>query len=85
MFIIIIIILFNFDQNKGKECLCECCLDDNINCLPTFQSAVNLNPLLKCNDITCNQETCLTFSQCSTAFGYLKFLFIILGKIFFLM
>ena len=57
-------------QDDQKECTCECCLDDSENCTPTFRSAINLNPLLDCNNVTCKQELCLTFSQCSTAFGY---------------
>ena len=68
--LIILIIFFNFHQTEQNECVCECCLDDNMNCLPTFRSVVNLNPLLKCDDITCSKESCLTFSQCSTAYGY---------------
>ena len=77
-FMIVIIVIL--DQNQSKECICECCLDDNINCLQHFRSAVNLNPLLKCNDVTCNQETCLTFSQCSMAFGYWKCFVVMLGN-----
>ncbi|CAF0919690.1 unnamed protein product [Rotaria sordida] len=79
MQLIIVIILFFFNlyqniksieyQSKQKECICECCLDNNENCLPTFRSAININPLLECNSITCNQQSCLTFSQCSIAFG----------------
>ena len=69
--IIIVVSLFKFDQSQGKECICDCCMDDNINCVPTFQSAVSQNPLLKCDEITCNQQICLTFSRCSKAFGYL--------------
>lgn len=75
--IIIILIFFNLCLSQQNECICECCLDDNINCIPTFRSAININPLLKCNQITCNQETCLTFSQCSTAFGYFILFFIL--------
>jgi hypothetical protein len=75
--IIIIIFFSNFYQIENqKECTCECCLDDNENCTPTFRSAININPLLECNNITCNQQSCLTFSQCSTAFGYFVFVFL---------
>ncbi len=76
--IIIILIFFNLYSGQQNECICECCLDDNINCTPTFRSAVNINPLLKCNDVTCNQQSCLTFSQCSTAFGYFVLFFVLL-------
>jgi hypothetical protein len=81
--IIIIIFFFYFYQNiisienEKKECTCECCLDDNEDCTPTFRSAININPLLECNNITCNQESCLTFSQCSTAFGYFSIEFLL--------
>jgi len=75
--IIILLVFFDLYQSQQKECICECCLDDNINCLPTFRSAININPLLKCDDITCNQESCLTFSQCSIAFGYFILSFIL--------
>ncbi|CAF2362208.1 unnamed protein product [Rotaria sp. Silwood2] len=80
MQLIIITILFFFHlyentksieyQGEQKECTCECCLDDNENCIPTFRSIININPLLGCNSVTCNQQSCLTFSQCSIAFGY---------------
>ncbi|CAF3906204.1 unnamed protein product [Adineta steineri] len=60
-------------QNDDKQCACECCLDDNENCTPTFRSTININPLLDCNNITCNQQSCLTFSQCSIAFGVVSF------------
>jgi hypothetical protein len=69
LMIMIIFFFFNLHQSQQEECICECCLDNNINCLPTFRSAINLNPLLKCDAVTCNQQACLTFSQCSTAFG----------------
>ena len=57
-------------ENDHKECICECCLDDSFNFIPTFRSAVNVNPFLDCNNTTCTQESCLTFSQCSLVFGY---------------
>jgi len=78
--IIIILVFFNLYQSQQKECICECCLDDNINCIPTFRSSININPLLECNDVTCSQQSCLTFSQCSIAFGYF-IIFLILSWI----
>lgn len=78
LIIVITIFLFNLYQYtlpigfkaEQKQCTCECCLDNDENCKPTFRSTVNVNPLLECNNITCNEESCLIFSQCSTAFGY---------------
>lgn len=61
---------FSIGANSLDLCTCECCLDDDSLCQPTFRSTISIGPHYNCTNETCDQEACLVFAQCSLAFGY---------------